>query len=46
MKEYLKSFLQEGEPLPTAYFAVNDNIALGAMKAFKDVWLRCIHCRF
>lgn len=39
MKEYLKSFLQEGEPLPTAYFAVNDNIALGAMKAFKEFGL-------
>lgn len=39
MKEYLKSFLSSGEPLPTAYFAVNDNIALGAMKAFKECGL-------
>lgn len=39
MKEYLKSYLSSDEPLPTAYFAVNDNIALGAMKAFKEFGL-------
>lgn len=39
MKSYLQSVLEEGIELPSAYFAVNDNIALGAMKAFKDLKL-------
>ena len=37
MKAYLEDMLREGVELPTAYYAVNDNIALGAMKAFKDL---------
>lgn len=39
MKTYLESFLAEKEVLPSAYFAVNDNVALGAMKAFKEFGL-------
>lgn len=39
MKLYLETMLEEGATLPSAYFAVNDNIALGAMKAFKDLSL-------
>lgn len=39
MTNYLNSVLAEGEELPSAYYAVNDNIALGAMKAFKELAL-------
>lgn len=38
MKLYLDAYLKENkkEQLPTAFFAVNDNIALGVMKAFEE----------
>ncbi|MHC5227922.1 LacI family DNA-binding transcriptional regulator [Enterococcus sp. LJL99] len=36
MKIYLTAMLAEGREIPTAFFAVNDTIAIGAMKALKE----------
>lgn len=36
MKVYLESMIEHDRQLPTAFFAVNDNIAIGAMKAIKE----------
>ncbi len=36
MKVYLDAMIASDRPLPTAFFAVNDNIAIGAMKAIKE----------
>lgn len=48
MKAYLNSFLTEftKEQLPTAFYAVNDNIALGAIKAFNELNLSISICGF
>lgn len=48
MKAYLTSFLSEysKEQLPTAFYAVNDNIALGAIKAFNELNLTISICGF
>lgn len=48
MKTYLNSFLAEypKDKLPTAYYAVNDNIALGAIKAFNELNLSISICGF
>ena len=43
MKAFLNSFLAE---LPTAFYAVNDNIALGAIKAFNELDLSISICGF
>lgn len=37
MMNYLKNVLKEGKELPTAYFAVNDFIAIGAQKAINKL---------
>lgn len=37
MKNYLNEIIKEGGEIPTAFFAVNDNIALGALKAFHEL---------
>ena len=39
MKAYLKMYMESGMQMPTACFAVNDNIALGALKAFHELGL-------
>ena len=48
MKIYLQEFLSKHSKsqLPTAYYAVNDNIALGAIKAFNDMDLSISICGF
>ena len=48
MKAFLNSFLAEfpKEKLPTASYAVNDNIALGAIKAFNELDLSISICGF
>jgi LacI family transcriptional regulator len=40
MIDYLKAMIAEGSALPTAFFAVNDNIALGALKAFRELKIK------
>lgn len=37
MLNYLESAIKDPVGLPTAFFAVNDNIALGALKAFHEM---------
>ncbi|MEG0276191.1 MAG: LacI family DNA-binding transcriptional regulator [Erysipelotrichales bacterium] len=48
MKAFLDSFLAEfpKEQLPTAFYAVNDNIAIGAIKAFNELDLSISICGF
>lgn len=36
MKEYLENNSSNNSSIPTAFFAVNDNVASGAMKAFSE----------
>lgn len=40
MLAYLSAYQEEGIKLPTAFFAVNDNIAFGAMKAIIELHLQ------
>ncbi len=35
--KYLKEIIEQNEEIPTAFVAVNDNIALGALKAIKEM---------
>lgn len=48
MLNYLKSFLNEysANLLPSAFYAVNDNIAFGAIKAMKELQLDISICGF
>ena len=48
MVNYLESFLEEypKEQLPTAFYAVNDNVAFGALKALREMHLDISICGF
>lgn len=47
-KTFLKAFLEElsTEELPTAFYAVNDNIAIGAIRAFQELKIDISICGF
>lgn len=40
---YLKmmDIIHSGKPLPRAFLCFNDDIAIGALKAFKESWIKC-----
>lgn len=43
MKEFLFEYIKDNsEEFPTAFFAVNDNIALGAMKAIQEMGFKSV----
>jgi len=42
MKVYLQALIDDRGELPTAYFAVNDNVAIGSLRALKEMELSTI----